>query len=62
MCKSSGDFFTADGTPDESIAAAGSSISITRAAVNVRSGTLWGARGRLSVFTFVGFRARIKLN
>nr|GEV57311.1 polyadenylate-binding protein RBP45-like isoform X1 [Tanacetum cinerariifolium] len=49
-------------TPDESVAAAGSSISITRLAVTVRRGTSWAAREGLLVFTFVGLGARIKLN
>nr|GFC26149.1 hypothetical protein [Tanacetum cinerariifolium] len=52
----------ADGTPDESVATAGSSISITREAVRVSSGSSCGARGRLPVFTFVGLGARIKAN
>nr|GFD32845.1 hypothetical protein [Tanacetum cinerariifolium] len=42
--KSSGDFSMADGTPKESVATAGSSISITRAAVRVSSESSWGAR------------------
>nr|GFC53211.1 hypothetical protein [Tanacetum cinerariifolium] len=32
----------ADGTPDESVATAGSSISITRESVRVSSGSSWG--------------------
>nr|GFD08068.1 hypothetical protein [Tanacetum cinerariifolium] len=33
-----------DGTPDESVAVAGSSISTTRLAVRVRRGTSWAAQ------------------
>nr|GEZ29453.1 hypothetical protein [Tanacetum cinerariifolium] len=39
-------------TPDESVAAAGSSISITRGSVNVKSGSSLGARGRLPLLSW----------
>nr|GEW73244.1 hypothetical protein [Tanacetum cinerariifolium] len=60
--KSSGDFSKVEGVLKDSDAPTMSSISITRLAVAVSSGTLWAARGRVSVFTFAGFGALVRLN
>nr|GFA09453.1 hypothetical protein [Tanacetum cinerariifolium] len=47
LAKSNGDLSIVEGTPDESVAAAGSSTSTTRVAVMVSRGTSWAARGGL---------------
>ncbi|GKG36635.1 hypothetical protein Tco_0444313, partial [Tanacetum coccineum] len=62
LAKSSDDFSIVDGVLEDSDAVAASPISIMRFAVTVRSSTLWAARGRVPVFTFVGFEALIRFN